>query len=71
MVGIGGRVPSPPDYDNIRLGDIVVSSATGEFGGVVQYDRGKTVQEGLFTRTSSLNKPPEVLRQAVCHGMTP
>jgi nucleoside phosphorylase len=65
MVGIGGGVPSPPDYNDIRLGDVVVSSATGEFGGVVQYDRGKTVQEGVFTRTGSLNRPPEVLRQAV------
>jgi nucleoside phosphorylase len=65
MVGIGGGVPSPPNYDDIRLGDVVVSSATGEFGGVVQYDRGKTVQEGVFTRTGSLNRPPEVLRQAV------
>ncbi len=65
MVGIGGGVPTPPDYDDIRLGDVVVSSATGEFGGVVQYDRGKTVQEGVFTRTGSLNRPPDVLRQAV------
>jgi nucleoside phosphorylase len=65
MVGIGGGAPSPPDYNDIRLGDVVVSSATGEFGGVVQYDRGKTVQKGVFARTGSLNRPPEVLRQAV------
>jgi hypothetical protein len=43
-------VPTPPDYNDIRLGDVVVSSATGEFGGVVQYDRGKTVQEGVIKR---------------------
>ena len=65
MVGIGGGVPTPPDYNDIRLGDVVVSSATGELGGVVQYDRGKTVQEGVFTRTGSLNRQPELLRQAV------
>jgi nucleoside phosphorylase len=65
MVGIGGGVPTPPNYDDIRLGDVVVSSATGEFGGVVQYDRGKTVQEGAFKRTGSLNRPPEVLRQTI------
>ena len=65
MVGIGGGVPSPPDYDNIRLGDVVVSSPTGEFGGVVQYDRGKTAQEGAFKRTGTLNRPPEALGQAV------
>jgi nucleoside phosphorylase len=65
MVGIGGGVPTPPGYNNIRLGDVVVSSATGELGGVVQYDRGKTVQKGVSNRTGSLNRPPEVLRQAV------
>lgn len=65
MVGIGGGVPSAPDYNDIRLGKVVVSSATGEFGGVVQYDCGKTVQQGVVIRTSSLNRPPEVLRQAV------
>jgi nucleoside phosphorylase len=36
MVGIGGGVPQPPDFDDIRLGDVVVSSATGDIGGVVQ-----------------------------------
>ncbi|KAK2728900.1 ankyrin repeat-containing protein [Colletotrichum kahawae] len=44
MVGIGGGVPSRTH--DIRLGDIVVSQPTGTNGGVVQYDRGKTVQEG-------------------------
>ena len=50
MVGIGGGVPSK-DSD-IRLGDVVVSKPTGDFGGVVQYDFGKTVAQGchLLTR---------------------
>ncbi len=65
MVGIGGGVPTPPDYDDIRLGDVVVSSPTGESGGVVQYDRGKTVHGGVFKRTGFLNGPPEVLRQVI------
>jgi nucleoside phosphorylase len=65
MVGIGGGVPAPLNYNDIRLGDVVVSSATGELGGVVQYDRDKTVQEGVVARTVSLNRPPELLRQAV------
>jgi hypothetical protein len=65
MVGIGGGAPTPPNYNDIRLGDVVVSSATGEFEGVVQYDHSKTVQEGVFTRTGCLNRPPDVLRQAV------
>jgi len=56
MVGIGGGVPGG-DTD-IRLGDIVVSKPTGTFGGVVQYDFGKTIQGGEFMRTGSLNKPP-------------
>jgi nucleoside phosphorylase len=59
MVGTGGGVPS--EAHDIRLGDVVVSKPTGTFGGVIQYDFGKTVQEGKFTRTGSLNKPPESL----------
>lgn len=46
-------MPSPPDRNEIRLGDMVVSSVTSESGGVVQYDYGKTVQEGVFARTES------------------
>ena len=63
MVGIGGGVPSE-EYD-IRLGDVVVSQPTGTSGGVIQYDFGKTVQEGRFEQTGSLNKPPAVLLNAV------
>jgi nucleoside phosphorylase len=62
MVGIGGGVPSAER--DIRLGDVVVSKPGGMFGGVVQYDRGKTA-EGKFERTGSLNKPPQVLLSAV------
>jgi hypothetical protein len=43
----------------------VVSQPTGAFGGVVQYDFGKTIQEGKFTRTGALNKPPGVLLTAL------
>jgi hypothetical protein len=63
MVGIGGGAPSE-EYD-IRLGDVVVSQPTGTSGGVIQYDFGKTVQEGRFEQTGSLNKPPAVLQNAV------
>jgi nucleoside phosphorylase len=63
MVGIGGGAP---DVENdIRLGDVVVSQPEGSFGGVIQYDYGKTVQEGRFERTGSLNRPPDVLLRAV------
>jgi nucleoside phosphorylase len=65
MVGIGGGVPSH-DHD-IRLGDVVVSKPSGTFGGVIQYDFGKTVQEGRFTRTGSLNRPPDMLLTALAN----
>ncbi|KAH7129542.1 hypothetical protein B0J13DRAFT_627373 [Dactylonectria estremocensis] len=56
MVGIGGGVPGKLD---VRLGDVVVSKE------VVQYDHGKTIQEGHFQRTGTLNKPPQALLTAV------
>ncbi|PKY07899.1 purine and uridine phosphorylase [Aspergillus campestris IBT 28561] len=58
MVGIGGGVPSEGD---IRLGDVVVSRPTGAHGGVVQYDYGKALNEGVFQRTGMLNRPPQIL----------
>lgn len=64
MVGIGGGVPSGNGAD-IRLGDVVVSSPKGTFGGVVQYDIGKATNGGTFLRTGSLNKPPQVLLSAL------
>jgi nucleoside phosphorylase len=48
MVGIGGGVPSAKM--DIRLGDVVVSKPHESFGGVVQYDYGKTTPRG-FERT--------------------
>ena len=63
MVGIGGGVPSP-EVD-IRLGDAVISQPQAGYGGVVQYDYGKTGSGGLCTRTGYLNAPPNVLLTAV------
>ncbi|KAN0083541.1 WD40-repeat-containing domain protein [Elaphomyces granulatus] len=63
MVGIGGGVPTKEA--DIRLGDVVVSKPTGDFGGVVQYDFGKTVGQGVFERTGTLNKPPQILLTAI------
>jgi len=62
MVGIGGGVPSAEA--DIRLGDVVVSQPQQSFGGVVQYDFGKTTLNG-FERTGSLNSPPQILLSAV------
>ncbi|PVI04710.1 purine and uridine phosphorylase, partial [Periconia macrospinosa] len=67
LVGIGGGVPSS-DAD-IRLGDVVVSTPTGSFGGVIQYDMGKLTPHG-FVRTGSLNSPPQVLLNAVSTMMS-
>ncbi|KAL2816923.1 hypothetical protein BJX63DRAFT_386694 [Aspergillus granulosus] len=63
MVGIGGGAPTKAN--DIRLGDVVVSTPQGTLGGVVQYDFGKTVEEGAFQRTGALNRPPQVLLTAV------
>jgi nucleoside phosphorylase len=63
MVGIGGGVPGKGA--DIRLGDVVVSKPTGDFGGVVQYDFDKTVAQGVFERTGRLNRPPQILLTAI------
>jgi nucleoside phosphorylase len=63
MVGIGGGAPNKAN--DIRLGDIVVSQPSGTSGGVIQYDRGKTIRGGKFERTGSLNAPPTVLLTAL------
>jgi nucleoside phosphorylase len=65
MVGVGGGVPSKENY--IRLGDVVISKSTGQSGGVIQHDFGKTVQDGQFKRTGSLNRPPGVLLTALAN----
>jgi nucleoside phosphorylase len=62
MVGIGGGVPSKEA--DIRLGDIVVSQPQKGYGGVVQYDFGKSTPNG-FKRTGFLNAPPRILLAAV------
>ncbi|KAL5343898.1 hypothetical protein BJX70DRAFT_393317 [Aspergillus crustosus] len=63
MIGIGGGAPS--EEHDIRLGDVVVGSPKGLTGGVIQYDFGKTVQQGRFQRAGVLNKPPGVLLTAL------
>lgn len=63
MVGIGGGAPS--DENDIRLGDIVVSSPKGGTGGVYQYDYGKTIQGRSFQQTGFLNQPSTLVRTAV------
>ncbi|KAM6483943.1 nucleoside phosphorylase domain-containing protein [Trichoderma sp. SZMC 28011] len=62
LVGIGGGVPSRKH--DIRLGDVVVSMPSGEYGGVVQYDLGKKTDYG-FVLKGFLQPPPPLLRSAV------
>lgn len=63
MVGNGGGVPSAKH--DIRLGDVVVSSAGNGRGGVYQYDYGKTIANHHFHPTGFLDQPPTFLRTAV------
>ena len=62
MVGIGGGVPTKQD---IRLGDVVVSSLDYENGAVFQYDFGQTVQNRAFQATGHLDAPPLLLQAAM------
>ncbi|KAJ5689904.1 purine and uridine phosphorylase [Penicillium macrosclerotiorum] len=62
LVGIAGGVPSSK-YD-IRLGDVVVSTPSGTFGGVVEYDLGKQTPNG-FIRKGFLSPPPTEWRDAI------
>ena len=59
MVGIAGGVWS--EENDVHLGNVVVGQPKGQFGGVVQYDFGRTERDGSFKRTSSLNEPAKVL----------
>jgi nucleoside phosphorylase len=60
MVGIGGGIPP-----KVRLGDVVVSTPTDQYGGVVQWDFGKAEEGGKFKKIGSLNNPPTPLRTAL------
>ncbi|KAI0104255.1 nucleoside phosphorylase domain-containing protein [Nemania sp. FL0031] len=57
LVGIGGGAPCS--------GDVVVSKPIAKSGGVIQYDFGKTIENGKFIQTGSLNKPPAALLSAL------
>jgi nucleoside phosphorylase len=63
MVGIGGGAPTPKN--DIRLGDVVISTPGGGKGGVFQYDMGKALQDRGFKPTGFLNQPPRALLTAL------
>ncbi|KAI9687977.1 MAG: hypothetical protein M1820_010375, partial [Bogoriella megaspora] len=62
MVGIGGGIP---DRNDVRLGDVVVSTPSSTSGGVIQFDFGKRTLGGNFERTGYLGKPPALLLSAI------
>lgn len=63
LVGIGGGVPT--QQNDIRLGDVVVSKPTGTHPGVLQYDLGKALENGIFQQYGSLPPPPRNLMCAI------
>ena len=63
MVGTGGGAPSAAH--DIRLGDVIVGTPAGRLGGVVQYHRGKMIQDQEFIPTGHLNAPPTMLLTSV------
>lgn len=63
MVGIGGGAPTKAN--DIRLGDVVVSSPKDGHGGVFHYDFGKETQDSGFRQTGFLDQPSTVVRTAV------
>jgi nucleoside phosphorylase len=65
LVGIAGGIPDLEAGIDIRLGDVVVSQPSGIYGGVVQYDKGKSKAEGEWERKGTLNAPPVVLLTAL------
>jgi nucleoside phosphorylase len=66
LVGIGAGIPDyeSDDVEDIRLGDVVISSDK-ENGGVVAYDFGKKLADGSFKSMYALDRPPRPLRAAI------
>jgi nucleoside phosphorylase len=66
LVGIGAGIPDyeSNDIQDIRLGDVIISSDK-ESGGVVIYDFGKRLADGSFKSMYALDRPPRPLRTAI------
>lgn len=65
-VGIGAGLPDyeSQDEQDIRLGDVVISSSS-KTGGVIAYDLGKKLADGSFETRSALAPPPRSLSTAL------
>ena len=64
-MGIAGGAPNLKN--DIRLGDVVVSSPTPQHGGVLQYDYGRTIQNQDFKEIGHLAAPPEIVLNALAY----
>ncbi|KAJ4002768.1 hypothetical protein NW766_012698 [Fusarium irregulare] len=62
LVGVGGGAPTR--QNDVRLGDVVVSTPCLTHGGVVQLDFGARLSNGLFERRGHLNGVPDALLSA-------
>lgn len=60
MVGVGGGVPPI-----VKLGDVVISTPTYHYPGVIQWDLGIVEHGNKFRQIGSMNKAPEALRTAI------
>ncbi|PYI05183.1 purine and uridine phosphorylase, partial [Aspergillus sclerotiicarbonarius CBS 121057] len=63
LVGIGAGVPSA--HNDIRLGDVVVSTPRGRYPGVLQYDMTKSLDSGVSQLNGCLFPPPTHLMCAI------
>ena len=63
MVGIGGGVPSRKQ--DVRLGDVVVSTPGHRHGGVIHYNLRSALEDPELTIVEHLNAPPPALLQAM------
>lgn len=48
MIDIGGGIPCLDTREDVRLGDVVVSMLSRGYGGVIQYDSRKFLQNRDF-----------------------
>jgi nucleoside phosphorylase len=66
-IRLGDVIVSNPEdsYGKEECIYLIKSKLTKRTGGVLQYDFGKTIEDGKFIQTGSLNKPPAVLMTGV------
>ncbi|KAK6515892.1 hypothetical protein TWF281_004483 [Arthrobotrys megalospora] len=62
-VGIAGGAPSAKN--DVKLGDVVVSRPLAGSPGIIQYDLGKALEDGVFVPTGCLPRPPDNILRAL------